>query len=252
MLRLLLALAAAAGSARAAETVRIAAAANLVYALDALNDAFKAASPGVTVEVAIGSSGNLVAQISHGAPFDVFLSADMDYPRALVDRGQALADTLAPFANGRLVLWTSVPDLPVTDIRGLLRGAAIRRLAIANPATAPYGRAAREVLEKLGLWAEVQPRLVVGENISQTAQFVATRNADAGFVALSLVLSPKLREQGRWLEVPAGDYAPLAQGAVLTRHGAGNAAARAYLAFLHGAAARKVLERYGYGVPASP
>lgn len=252
MFRLLLALLAAAASARAAETVRIAAAANLTYAVDALNAAFRETAPGVEVEVAIGSSGNLVAQISHGAPYDVFLSADMDYPRALVAQDQAVASSLIPFANGRLVLWTSVPDLPVLDVRTFLRGAAIRRLAIANPDTAPYGRAAREVLERHGLWREIQPRLVIGENISQTAQFVASRNADAGFVALSLVLAPKLRGIGSWREIPAADYAPMTQGAVLTRHGADNAAAKAYLAFLRSDAARKVLERYGYGVPASP
>ncbi|MFI5355723.1 MAG: molybdate ABC transporter substrate-binding protein [Opitutales bacterium] len=252
MFRVFLAFLLALPAAQAAETVRVAVAANLVQASAALNAAFRAAEPGIQLEVVFGSSGNLVAQITQGAPYDVFLSADLDYPRALIAAGQAEAETLTPFATGRLVLWTTRPGLAVPDLATALRDPALHTLAIANPATAPYGRAARETLEKLGLWAVLQPRLVIGENIGQTAQFVASGNADAGLVALSFVLSPQLADRGRWVEVPAADHAPLTQGAVLTRHGADHPAARRYLAFLRSAAARKVLERFGYGVPASP
>jgi molybdate transport system substrate-binding protein len=247
--RLVIGLALALSAAHAADTLRIAAAANLVYALAPLNAAFQSAAPGVKIETVIGSSGNLVAQITQGAPFDVFLSADMEYPRALIANGRAVAASLTPFANGRLVLWTTRRDLPLTALAETLRDPSVRRLALANPATAPYGRAARQVIDRLGLGPEVEPRIVVGENISQTAQFVASGNADAGFVALSLVLSPKLGDHGRWLEIPAADYTPLTQGAVLTAHGAGNAAAKSYLAFLRTPAARGILENFGYRVP---
>lgn len=237
------------GAARAADKISVAAASNLVYALDALTAGFAQAAPEVAVTTATGASGSLVAQIKNGAPFDVFLSADLDYPRALVASGHADAASLTTFAIGRLVLWTTKPGLAVTDIAATVRQPAVRKLAIANVDTAPYGRAARQALEKLGAWGDARPKLVVGENITQTAQFVETGNADAGFVALSLVLSPQLRERGRWLEVPAALYAPLAQGAVLTTRGAANPAARKYLAFLSSDAAKKILRDFGYGVP---
>ena len=236
---------------RAAETVSVAAAANLVYALDALNAAFAKTVPAVTVTTATGASGNLVAQIKNGAPYDVFLSADLDYPQALVAAGQAEAKSLTTFAVGRLVLWTTKPAIDLTSIAATVRNPAVQNLAIANPGTAPYGRAARQALEKLGAWSDAQPKLVTGENITQTAQFVETGNADAGFVALSLVLSPKLRDRGRWLEVPAELYASLAHGAVLTVRGAANPAARRYLEFLADPVAKKILRDFGYGVPAS-
>ena len=245
-------LAVASTAARGNETVSIAAAANLIYALDALNAEFARVAPGVTVTSATGASGSLVAQIKNGAPFDLFLSADLDYPRALVAAGLADEKSQAIFATGRLVLWTTRPGLKLQSIAETVRNSAVKKIAVANLDTAPYGRAARQALEQLGVWADAQPKLVVGENISQAAQFVATGNADIGFVALSLVLAPNLTEKGRWLAVPAELHAPLAHGAVLTARGAGNRAARQYLEFLSSKAARKVLEGFGYGVPASP
>lgn len=236
-------------SARAGEQVSIAAAANLVYALDALNAVFRQAAPEVSVTVATGASGNLVAQIKNGAPFDVFLSADLDYPRALMQGGRADARSLVTFATGRLVLWTTKPGVDLPSVVSVVRNPAVQKIAIANVDTAPYGRAAQQALEKLGAWAGAQPKLVIGENITQTAQFVETGNADTGFVALSLVLSPKLKDRGRWLEVDAGLHAPLEQGAVLTIRGAANPAAARYLAFLGSPAARKILQDYGYDVP---
>jgi molybdate transport system substrate-binding protein len=246
---LLLAVPAAAG--RAAETVSVAAAANFVYALDTLNAAFKQADPAVTVTTTTGASGSLVAQIRNGAPFDVFLSADLEYPRGLIQAGEADASSLVTFATGRLVLWTARTGLSLDDLAAAVRNPAVKKLAVANPATAPYGRAAWQALEKLGLWAGAQPKLVVGENISQTAQFIETGNADAGFVALSLVLSPKLAHRGRWTEVPPALYAgvPLDHAGVLTTRGAANPAARRYLEFLVSAPAKKILRDFGYGVP---
>ncbi len=228
----------------------VAAASNLVYALDLLNAEFRRAAPDVTLTVATGASGNLVSQIVNGAPYDVFLSADLDYPQALIRAGGADAPSLTVFAVGRLVLWTTRPGLDVTDLAATVRNSAVRKLAVANPATAPYGRAALQALEKLDAWSAARPKIVTGENVTQTAQFVETGHADAGFVALSLVLSPKLKDRGRWSEVPAALYAPLEQGAIITARGAKNPAAARYLAFLRSPAARAILAAYGYAPPA--
>lgn len=231
--------------------VSVAAAANLVYALEALNAAFAKSSPDITITTASGASGNLVAQIKNGAPFDLFLSADLDFPQALIKAGQADAKSLTTFATGRLVLWTTRPASAVAlaSIPATVRDPAVKKLAIANRDTAPYGRAAQQTLEKLGAWTDAQPKLVTGDNITQTAQFVETGSADAGFVALSLVLSPKLKDRGRYLEVPADLHAPLDHGAVLTLRGTSNPAARRYLAFLSTEPAKKILRDFGYSVP---
>jgi molybdate transport system substrate-binding protein len=232
-------------------SVSIAAAANLVYALDALNAEFKKAAPDIAVTSTSGASGSLFAQLKNGAPFDVFLSADTDYPKQIVAAKLGDAATLRTFATGRLVLWTTRPDLDVDDVAAVVRDARVKKLAIAQPKTAPYGRAAQAALEKLGVWPEARRKLVFGESISQTAQFIETGNADAGFVALSIVLSPKLAKKARWIEVPASLHAsvPLDHAAVLTRRGSANPAARRYIEFLGSDAAKKILRDYGYNVP---
>jgi molybdate transport system substrate-binding protein len=229
----------------------IAAAANLVFAVDALDSEFNKGAPGIKLTTATGASGNLVAQIRNGAPYDIFLSADLDFPRALVGAGQADGRTLITFAVGRLVIWTARDDLDVSDLKAAIRNPLVHKLAIANVTSAPYGRASKEAMERLGAWADAQPKLVTGENISQAAQFVETGNADAGFVALSLVLSPKLKEKGRWSEVPRDLYGALDQGAVVTAHGEKNPAAQGYMDFLKSTAAHRILETYGYGFPPS-
>ncbi|HEY1848928.1 MAG TPA: molybdate ABC transporter substrate-binding protein [Opitutaceae bacterium] len=234
-----------------AEKVAVAAAANLAHVIGPLNDAFHASRPAATATDSLASSGALVAQIASGAPFDVFLAADMGFARALVDKGAADGSTLAPYAVGRLVLWTAKPGLVLRDVSAL-RGGGVRRFAIANPATAPYGRAAKEALVKLGLWDGLQPKLVTAGDITQAAQFVETGNVDAGFVALSAVLSPSLRGEGSYAEVPPNLYAPIVQGMVLTMHGKSNAAAAAYLAFMRGPEAGRILRAAGYGIPALP
>ena len=249
LFRLAAALALASPAARAAEQVAVAAAANLVYTLDALDAAFARARPGVSVTSELGATGSLVAQIANGAPFDVFLAADLDSPRKLAAAGGAEESTLTVFAIGRLVLWTTSPRVDLSSVAAAVRDPAVVKIAIANPDVAPYGRAARQAVEKLGLAGIAREKWVVGESISQAAQYVESGNADAGFVALSLVLSPKLRERGRWIEVPRELYAPITQGAVLTLRGAKNPAARAYLEFLRSAAARDILARFGYVPP---
>jgi molybdate transport system substrate-binding protein len=236
-------------AAHGAETVSVAAAANLSHVLQPLDAAFEADHPGVGVTSGIASSGNLVALIGRGAPYDVFLSADLEYPRQLIAAGAADSSTLVTFAYGKLALWTTRPGLELRSVSDVLRSASVREVAVANPRTAPYGRAAVEVVAKLGLEKTVQPKLIFGENISMTAQYVSTGNADIGFVALSLLLAPQLKGQGRWIEIPANLYSPIAEGAVLTRRGQSNSAARAYLRFLASAPARRIFQQFGYGLP---
>jgi len=225
----------------------VAAAANLVYVIEPLNAAFAKAAPDADVVSEIGASGGLVAQIQNGAPYDVFLSADTDYPKKLVKAGGATADSLFVFAKGRLVLWTFNPAVDLSSVSSAVGVAA--KIAVANPETAPYGRAALEALGRLGIADAVKPKLVYGESVSQTAQFVSSGNADAGFVALSLVLSPKLKDKGRWVEVPADLYTPILQAGVLTKKGALNPDAKRYLEFLSSPEAKAILSRFGYGVP---
>ncbi len=248
---LLLIPAVATAAPREAETghVSVAAAANLVYVIEPLNSEFERRVPGAFVTSEVGASGGLVAQIENGAPYDVFLSADTDYPRKLVQAGGAAADTLVVFAKGRLVLWTFKPSVPLSSVSEATQGPETTKVAVANPETAPYGRAAMEALSRLGLTKEVTHKLVFGENISQTAQFVSSGNADVGFVALSLVLSPRLKERGRWLEVPADLYTPILQAGVLTKRGSDNPAARRYLEFLSSPEAKAILAQFGYGIP---
>jgi len=248
--RLLLGIALWAGArAPAAEQVSVAAAANLAYVLEPLNAGFAKSDPGVVLTSEIGASGSLVAQIENGAPYDVFLSADLDFPRKLIAAGGADASSLVTFAFGRLVLWTTRPGLDLGSVGSVVRNPSVRRIAIANPKAAPYGRAAEEALGRLGVSADAEPKLVFGENITQTAQFVSSGNADAGFVAYSLVVAPNKRDKGRWIEVPASLYSPMAQGAVLTRRGLSNPAAGRYLRFLGSAEARRVFAQFGYGLP---
>lgn len=227
----------------------IAASANLVYVLDDLNAAFQSDQPGVILTTAMGASGNLVAQIRHGAPFDVFLSADLEHPKSLVARGDADAKSLMTFAIGRLVLWTTKPAIELESFAPAVKNPAVRRIALANTETAPYGVAAKQALERSGVANDVRGKLVFGENITQTAQFVETGNADVGLVALSLVLSPPLKNRGRWIPVPGELYTPIEQGAVLTRRGASNSAAVSYLEFLGSDEAREIMKRFGYSIP---
>ncbi len=232
-----------------ASSLSLAAASDLVYCLEELNAAFSKEHPDIAIKTSTGSSGNFFAQIKNGAPFDLFLSADMTYPRELIKAGLADGASLTPYAAGKIVVWTAQDGVDVSKGLGALAGPDIRKVAIANPDHAPYGRAAKAALESAKLWDTVQAKLVQGENISQAAQFVETGNADAGIVALSLVLSPKLEKKGRWAVVPEELYPPLEQGAVLTAKGADNPAARTYLEFLRSPEARAIFDRFGFRLP---
>jgi molybdate transport system substrate-binding protein len=234
-----------------AETVTVAAAADLTYCIEELDRAYQQSHPGTELKVSTGSSGNFSAQIQSGAPFDVFLSADIQYPKTLANGGFVDPSTLTVYAVGRIVLWTAKPDTVNLD-RGIdvLRDrAAVKKIAIANPEHAPYGRAAKAVLDNSGLWSEVQDRIVFGENIAQTAQYVQTGNVDAGFVALSLLLSPNLKNVGRYIEMDPRLYPRLEQAMVLTTAGSKREVVRDYFQFLQSPSARKIFDQYGFTLP---
>lgn len=235
-----------------AETISIAAAADLVFCLEALDTEFEKTHPDADLKVSSGSSGNFFAQIQNGAPFDIFLSADLKYPRDLVAAGAADGSTLTPYARGRIVLWTNKPGIKVAGGLSSLLSADIKKVAIANPEHAPYGRAAKTALEHEKVWDGVQSKLVMGENIAQTAQFVQTGNADAGIVALSLVLAPATRGVGTYVEIPDAFHPPLDQGLVVTNHGKGNALVGKYLEFLRSKEARAIFDAYGFRLPIPP
>jgi molybdate transport system substrate-binding protein len=241
-------------SAQAVPTLQVAAAADLALCMDEINAAFVQANGGagaVVVKYSIGASGTFSTQIQSGAPFDVFLSADMDYPRSLARVGAADAGSLTVYALGRLVLWTNDPKLDPSRGSRLLTDPSVSRIAIANPAFAPYGRAARAALINAGVWAAIQPKLVLGENLAQTAQFVETRNAQVGLVGTSHLPTPAHAAKGRAWAWPADQYPPLEQGAIVTRRGAANPLAMKYLAFLAGPQGRAVLAGHGFGLPAA-
>ncbi len=228
--------------ARAGE-VHVAVATNFAKAARALGAAFTAET-GHRAVLSDGSTGKLYAQIVSGAPFQVFLAADVERPRRLEAEGRAVAGTRFAYAFGRLVLWS--PDPARITGETALTSDDFRYLAIANPELAPYGAAARELLQQLDLWDRLQRRIVRGEDIGQAFQFVATGNAELGLVALSQVSG---RGGSQWI-VPPDRYAPIEQQAVLLEPGRDDPAAHAFLEFLRGDAARAQIERAGYGVPA--
>jgi molybdate transport system substrate-binding protein len=230
-----------AGHAFAAET-HVAVAANFTAAAKEIAAAFKQKT-GNDAVLSFGSSGQFYNQIKQDAPFDVFLSADDARPKKLAGEGLGVPASVFTYAVGKLVLWSKSPDL----VKGeeTLKAGKFDKIAIANPVGAPYGAAAVETMKALKLDETLKPKVVQGNNIAQTFQFVNTGNAELGFVALSQVAGKA--EGSRWL-VPQTLYTPIRQDAVLLKKGAGNAAAKAFLEFLKGPEARKVIEKYGYAV----
>ncbi len=229
--------------------ITVAAAADLNSVLPDIAAAFEHTA-GIGVQPVFGSSGNFYAQIRNGAPFDVFLSANLDYPERLAREGFAVPDSLLRYARGTLVLW--VPNRlgldPAQGLQLLLRP-EVHKVAMANPAHAPYGHAADAALRSSGLYDKVKPKLILGENISQTAQFVQSGNAEAGLLALSLARGRLMESQGKYWTVPDSLYPPLDQGAVLLKSAAHQAAGRKFLEFLAGAQGREILARHGFRLP---
>ncbi len=234
-----------------AETISVAAAADLKFPMQEIGAQFEKQT-GHKVNVTYGSSGNFLAQIQNGAPFDLFFSADIDYPRRLESAGLAEPGTLYRYAVGRIVIW--VPASSSVDLSkgwNALLDPSVQKISIANPKHAPYGRAAVSALQKAGIYGKVQPKLVYGENISQAAQFVESGNAQAGIIAMSLTRSPAMRDKGRYWEIPADAHPPIEQAVVVLKSSANKDAACAFLEYFKSAPARAVLESYGFTIPSA-
>jgi len=225
--------------------ITIAAAADLQSALQEAAATFRAAHPADKVDLVFGASGKLAAQLRNGAPFDLFFSADIAYPRQLHEQGIA-ASAPKLYAVGHLVLWSPKPELAKLPLKDLPNSPMLRKLAIANPEHAPYGKRAKEALAHEGVWDAMAPKLVLGENIAQTAQFVDSGAADAGLVALSLVLSPALAGKGAWTPIPAEWHAPLEQAFIVTARAKANPLAAAFAAHMEAPATRAIMKRYGF------
>ena len=233
-------------------SVRVAAAADLQYVFPDLAAAFAILHPEVALDPNFGSSGSFFAQLSNNAPFDLFLSADVDYPHKLVAGGQGEAGSEFVYALGRIVLWvpnSSKLDLQAAGFQALLYP-SVHKIAVANPRFAPYGRLAEAALRKQGMYDKVQDRLVLGENIAQTAQFVETGGADIGVLAHSLTQSPRMRDKGRSWMIPAEAHPRLEQGGVILKWAEDKEAALAFRAFLLSEAGRAVLRKSGFDLPA--
>jgi len=235
-----------------AQTVRVAAASDLQFAMPELASQYEKGS-GAKIELSFGSSGNFSAQIQSGAPFDLFFSADRSYAEKLILAGLADPQSLYIYALGQLVLWApGGANLKLTE-KGLsaLTDPRVQKIAVANPEHAPYGRAAIAALQKAGLYAQLKPKLVFGENISQAAQFVQSGNAQVGIIALSLALSDSMKNGERWI-VPTDYHPPLEQAAVLLNAGANKSKGAGFLEFVRSGAGRAILARYGFTVSAPP
>lgn len=229
--------------------VSITAASDLQYAMKEIITAFESANPGDKVSAVFGSSGKAYSQIENGAPYDLFFSADISYPENLRKSGAAISKP-TPYAVGRMTIWvTRNSGLDVRKGLKILLDPKVRKIAMANPEHAPYGRIAEEVLKNNRLYEKVKGKLVLGENIQQTAQFVQTGAADAGMIAYSLALAPVLSSEGSYYLVPANLHKPIVQGYVLLKPAAGNATAARFEKFIGSAAARKIFKRYGFTLP---
>jgi len=236
------------GSVRSQE-LTVAAAADLRPALDEISAKFKAES-GITLHTSYGSSGNFFQQLQNGAPFDVFLSANIDYPKKLEQAGLVASGTYYQFARGSIVLlvpYDSRIDL-TEGLHGLMTP-AVKKIAIANPSHAPYGQAAVAAIKSVGIYDWVAPHLVMGENISETASFVLSGAADAGIVAKSLALAPAAARRVKFVDVPAKDYPPLLQAMVVLKSSKNQAAAARFESFMRSEDAKKLLQQHGFDLP---
>ena len=232
--------------ASAQEKVTVAIAANMQYAMNALKAKFEQQS-GITVEVILGSSGKLTQQIQEGAPYDVFISADTSYPQTLY---RNKFGTVPPrvYAKGVLVLWTTTPGIePTKDLKVLLAD-KVKKIAIANPKTAPYGVAAEAILKHYNIYDKVKDKLVFGESITQTNQFISSQSADIGFTAKSVVLSDEMKGKGRWIDLDINTYAPIEQAAVILKHGAetNKDASEKFYSYLYSKTAKDIFKQFGY------
>ncbi len=237
-------------AAKSVHEITVAAAADLNPALKEIAEAFEKSS-GIKVRISYGASGILAHQIENRAPFDVFLSADMDFPRDLISKGDAEQGSLYRYATGKLILW--VPADSSVDVQhggmSVLANPALKRIAIANPDRAPYGRAAVAAMKHVQIYDRLLDRMVVGESVAQAAEFVESGNAQAGFIPLSFAMSPAMQGKGKYWIIPSEAYPSLDQGAVLISHSRHKKEAQQFLAFMRTKMATDILEKYGFVVP---
>ena len=229
--------------------LKIAAASDLNFAFKDLIVEYEKKT-GDRVKLTLGSSGNFYSQIENGAPFDLYFSADIRYPEKLIEGGHGLDGSLYKYAVGRIVLWVPTGSAVTID-KGFesLASPSVRKVAIANPKHAPYGRAAVAALAHFKLYDAVKNKLVLGENISQAAQFVESGASDAGIIALSLAMAPTMKSAGRYWEVPADAHPPIEQGAIILKRSTNQEKARDFLKFLQGSEGQEIMRRYGFVLP---
>jgi molybdate transport system substrate-binding protein len=235
-----------------AQEVRVAAAADFKFAMQAVATQFEKQT-GTKVDVTYGSSGNFFSQLQNDAPFDVSFSAGIEYPRKMEAAGLVKPGTLYEYAVGRIAIWApadALMDVAHLGWKALLE-ASVQKISIANPEHAPYGRAAVAALQKAGIYEQVKAKLVYGENISQAAQFVQSGNAQAGIVAMSLVVSPGMKDGKRW-EIPPDMHPPIEQAAIVLKNAANKNGARALLEFVKSEAGRSTFSKYGCTFPGAP
>jgi molybdate transport system substrate-binding protein len=233
-----------------AEEITIAAASDLNFAFKEIVAEYEKTT-GNHVKLTLGSSGNFYAQIQNGAPFDLYFSADITYPRKLEEAGLTVPGSFYQYAVGRIVMWTGNESrIDVTRGFEALRDPTVKKIAIANPKHAPYGRAAVAAMEHAQVYDHVKDKLVLGENISQAAQFVESGAADVGIIALSLALAPPMQAAGHYWEIPADAHPPIEQGAVILMGGKNQESAKAFLSFIQGAEGQTMMKRYGFVIPA--
>ncbi len=229
--------------------IAVAAAADLTFVFKDIAARFEKET-GIAVKLSFGSSGNFFAQIQNGAPYDVFFSADVGYAQQLESAGLIEPGTLTRYARGKIVLWTpKTSSVDVSRGLGVLLEPGVHKIAIANPEHAPYGRAAVSALRHDGLYDKVRDKLVLGENISQTAQFVISGSADTGIVALSLALSPTMKDQGKYFEIPESSYPPIDQAAVILKSSKNKESARRLLDFMRRPEIASLMQSYGFALP---
>ena len=234
-----------------AEEITIAAASDLNFAFREIVADYEKTT-GNHVRLSLGSSGNFFAQLQNGAPFDLYFSADIAYPRKLEEAGLTVPGSLYQYAVGRIVIWTSREShIDVTKGVEALREPTIKKVAIANPKHAPYGRAAVAAMEYFKVYDQVKDKLILGENISQAAQFIEYGACDIGIIAFSLAVAPAMKSKGTYWEVPAEAYPALEQAAVILKSSKQQESAQSFLAFLKGAQGQEVMKRYGFVAPRS-
>lgn len=235
----------------AAQEITVAAAADLQFAMQDVAARFQKQT-GKTVKATYGSSGNFFQQIQNGAPFDMFFSANLDYPKKLEASGLTERGSYYEYAKGKIVIWVPKESkLDLTSEMKALLDPSVKKIAIANPQHAPYGQAAVAAMRSQNVYEKVKDKFVLGENISQTASFVVSGSADVGILALSLVLSPNMKEKGRYVEVPADEYPPIEQACVVVGSSKNKETARQFLSFFKTATIVDVLRSYGFEVPAA-